>query len=122
MMPKLKRLKLPSSKVVAQIPYHNAKDVVILLLTDPRFQDEDYLFWGDNPLAKPPEVVTHLKDLNTGGAFLKSHEKMITKPSQVLVAASMCLDGASTDQFSNLPVASLKISLGIHKRETRDKP
>lgn len=122
LMPKLKKLKLPSSKVVAQIPYRSAKDCIVSLLTDPRFQDEDYLFWGDDPLGKPPEVVTHLKDLNTGDAFLKSHEKMITKPNQVLVAVPMYIDGATTGQFSDLPITSLKISLGIHKRETRDKP
>ncbi len=122
MMPKIKRVKLPSSKVVAQIPCRSAKDCIISLLTDPRFQDGDYLFWGDSPFAKPPEVVTHLRDLNTGDAFLKSHEKMITKPNQVLVAVPMYIDGANTGQFSNLPITSLKISLGIHKRETRDKP
>ena len=122
MMPKMRRVKLPSSKVVAQIPCRSAKDCIISLLTDPRFQDEDYLFWGDSPLGKPPEVVTHLRDLNTGDAYLKSHEKMITKPNQVLLAVPMYIDGANTGQFSNLPITSLKISLGIHKRETRDKP
>ena len=52
--------------------------------------------WRDNPPAKPPEVVTHLRDLNTGDAFLKSHEKMITKPNKVLVACPMYIDRTST--------------------------
>ena len=38
--PKLKRVRLPSSKAVASIPCREAKDVIVSLLTDPRVEDE----------------------------------------------------------------------------------
>ena len=122
MMPKEKRVRLPSSNAVVTIPCFDAQDCIVSLLTDPRFLDEDYLFFGDDPLAHPPEKTTYLEDLNTGQAYLRSHEKMITKPNQVLLACPMYIDGATTGQFTDLPITPLKLSLGIHKRETRDKP
>ena len=121
MMPKEKKVRLPSSKAVVTIPYRDAADCLVSLLTDPRFEDEDYLFFQDDPLAPPPEQVTHLADLNTGDAYLKSHEKMITHPRQCLLAVPIYIDGANTGQFNDLPVTAVKIALGIHRRETRDK-
>ena len=122
MLPKTKKVKLPSSKTVASIPCREAKDCVVSLLTDPRFEDEDYLFWDDDPYAKPPEKIEYLGDLNTGDAYLETHKKMITKPNQILVPICMYIDAANSGQFSDLPITALKMSLGIHKRETRDKP
>jgi hypothetical protein len=45
MMPKQKKVRLPSSKAVVTIPYRDAADCIVSLLTDPRFEDEDYLFF-----------------------------------------------------------------------------
>ena len=120
MMPKQKKVRLPSSKAVVTIPYRDAADCIVSLLTDPRFKDEDYLFFNDDPLAPPPEEVTYLADLNTGDAYLKSYEHMITKDNQVLLPVPLYIDGANTGQFTDLPVTALKMSLGIHKREARD--
>ena len=122
MMPKEKRVKLPSSKAVVSIPVREAADCIVSLLTDPRFEDSDYLFFQDDPLAPPPEKVTHLADLNTGEAYLKTYEKMITHNRQVLLAVPIYIDGAVTGQFTDLPITAVKLSLGIHRRETRDKP
>ena len=121
MLPKEKKVRLPSSKAVVSIPYRDAADCLVSLLTDPRFEDEDYLFFHDNPLAHPPEQITYLEDLNTGDAYLKSHERMITHKHQCLLAVPIYIDGANTGQFNDLPVTAVKISLGIHKRETRDR-
>ena len=49
---------------------YNINFVGVSLLTDPRLKDEDYLFWGDNPFAPPPESVEYIEDLNTGEAHL----------------------------------------------------
>ena len=99
--PKERKVTLPSSKVVASIPCRDAKECTLSLLTDPRLKDEDYLFWGDNPFAPPPESVEHIEDLNTGEAHLKSHKEMITKPNQILLMVPMCIDGATTGQFGS---------------------
>ena len=121
MMPIEKKVKLPSSKAVVSIPCRDAAECIVSLLTDPRFEDEDYLFFNDDPLAPPPENLTYLADLNTGDAYLKSYERMITHDKQVLLAVPLYIDGAVTGQFSDLPVTALKMSLGIHNREARDK-
>ena len=121
LFPKITKVRLPSSKALVTIPYRDAADCIVSLLTDPRAKDTDYLFHGDNPWAPPPETLTYVKDLNTGEAYLKTHEEMITKKGQCLLMIPMYIDGATTGQFSDLPVTALKIALGIHKRETRDK-
>jgi hypothetical protein len=56
MIPKEKKVRLPSSKAVVTIPVREAADCIVSLLTDPRFQDTDYLFFQDDPLAPPPEI------------------------------------------------------------------
>ena len=121
LLPKLKQITLPFSKATVTIPYRNAADCIVSLLTDPRVQDTDYLFFDGNPLAPPPKQVPFLQDLNTGKAFLKSYEKYITKPNQVLLPILFYIDGAVTGQFSDLPVTALKMSLGIHNRDARDQ-
>ena len=121
MMPREKKVKLPSSKAVVSIPIRDAGDCIVSLLTDPRFQDSDYLFFDDDPFAPPPENDERLADLNTGDAYRRTHAKLITKERQVLLPIILYIDGATTGHFSDLPVTALKLALGIHNRETRDK-
>ena len=121
MMPKIRKVRLPNSKALVQIPYRDVKDCIVSLLTDPRFDPKDYLFTKNNPFAPPPEQVTYLEDLNTGDAYLKTYEELITRPNQVLLMVVFYIDGATTGQFSDLPVTALKISLGIHTRKVRQE-
>ena len=72
-------------------------------------------------MAPPPPEVTELADLNTGQAYLKTHKERITEDKEVLSLVQFYVDGATTGQFNDLPVTPLKIALGIHNRETRDK-
>ncbi|MEM7375605.1 MAG: hypothetical protein AAF587_43840 [Bacteroidota bacterium] len=121
MVPKEKKVLLPSSKVNVKIPYRDAEACIVSLLTDPRFEDEDFLFWGDTPFDSPPEKVPYLEDLNTGDAYLETYKQVITQPNQVLLLVPMYIDGATTGQFTDLPITALKLTLGILKRTTRDK-
>jgi hypothetical protein len=118
--PKEKTITLPSSKAVVTVPCVDAHECIVSLLTDPRFETSDYLFFDDNPLADPPEKLSYLADLNTGEAYLETHRRLITKPNQVLLPIPLYIDGAVTGQFSNLPITALKMSLGIHNRSARD--
>ncbi len=122
MRPKMRTIRLPSSKAVVQVPYREAADCIVSLLTDPRFDDQDFLFFHDDPRLPPPENITHLADLNTGEAYLKTYEKRITKPNQVLLPVVFYIDGAVTGQFTDLPVTALKMSLGLHNQQARDRP
>ena len=62
MHPKIKKVRLPFSKSVAHIPVRDAKDVILSLLADPRIDDDDYLFFDDDPLAPPPVEIKHLDE------------------------------------------------------------
>ena len=121
LVPTVSKVKLPYSKAVVSVPIRQAQDCIVSLLTDPRAKDEDYLFWFDDPLAAPPPTVTWLADLNTGDAYLETYKKRITKPNQVALPITIYIDGASTGQFSDLPVTAVKIAIGIHKQSTRRK-
>ena len=122
MRPKLKQLLLPHSKAVVTIPYRDAADCLVSLLTDPRVKDKHLLFWNKDPLAPPPEKIVYLKDLNTGEAVLESYKKFVTKPNQSLLGIKFYIDGAVTGQFSDLPVTALKMALGIHSQDCRFEP
>ena len=63
--PKIKKVRLPSSKAVVSIPYRSAADCIVSLLTDPRFGDEDYLCHGDSPWGDPPDNITHIYPTST---------------------------------------------------------
>jgi len=116
------KITLPHSRAQAKIIWHDAKTAMVSLLTDPRIRDEDYLFFGDNPLSPPPEKLNYIGDLNTGKAYLKTYKKLIMFPEkQVLLPVIFYIDGANTGQFADLPVTAVKFSLGIFTRKARDK-
>ena len=113
---------LPSSRTKVGIVWHHARDCVVSLLTDPRLSDNDYLFFGNDPLAPPPENLAYIADINTGTAYRESYKQLITKPGkQILVPIIMYIDGAVTGQFDKLEITSLKMTLGIFNRKARDK-
>ena len=116
------KLILPSSKAKVRIVVHQAQTLVVSLLTDPRLTDDDFLFFGDDPLAPPPNEITQLGDINTGTSYLKSHRKLITKPGrQILVPIIGHIDGAVAGQFEKMEITAFKFTLGIFNRKARDK-
>ena len=113
---------LPSSANRAKIVWNNAHKVIGRLLTDPRIRPEDYLFWANDPFREPPKRLNYIADLNTGKCYTDTWKELITKPGvQVLLPTPLYIDGTATGQFANLPITPVKISLGIFKREARDK-
>ena len=80
------------------------------------------IFFGNDPLAPPPAQLNMIKDLNTGKAYLKTYQKLITKlGKQVLLPVIFYIDAATTGQFADLPVTAVKFSLGIFTRLARQK-
>ena len=108
-----------AAKVIIWKKY--ARDNVMSLLTDPRWKDEDWLYFDEDPFAKPPDNWPFVEDLNTGDAYLATHRKLITKPNQILVAIPLYIDGAVTGQYDKLQVTALKMTLGILNRRARDR-
>jgi len=119
---KERSLVLPSSGAKVNLIYHDARDIVVSLLTDPRFSDDDFLHFNNDPLAPPPEEFDYIADLNTGLAYRETYKKLITKPGkQMLVPIVLYQDGAVTGQFDKLQVEAMKVGLGIMTKEARDR-
>jgi hypothetical protein len=116
-----KTIILPHTKSKVTIWKKLARDNVVSLLTDPRWKDEDWLYFDDDPFQKPPNNCSYVEDLNTGEAYLKTYEALIKKPNQILVGLPLYIDGAVTGQYDKLQVTALKMTLGILNRHARDK-
>jgi len=115
-------LVLPHSQSRIDLVVHNAMQQIQSLLTDPRINDSDYNFFGNNPLEPPPEAFTSISDLNTGRCYRETYKKMIKDPTtEVLLPLIFYMDGAVTGQYDALPIESLKFTLGIFNKITRDK-
>ena len=122
MLLQIKDMVLPSSRSKVRIVWHDARDCVVSLLTDPRLQDKDYLFFDDDPFAPPPDDLDYIGDVNTGSAYIETYKKLITRPGrQILVPIIMYIDGAVTGQFDKLEIVALQMTLGIFNRSTREK-
>jgi hypothetical protein len=92
------------------------------LLTDPRITDDHYSFWEGNPLSSPPEQSNFIEDMNTGQAYMKTYQTLITKPGkQALLPVIFYIDAATTGQFADLPVTAVKFTFGIFTRKAREK-
>ncbi len=116
------RITLPSSGVHSDVIRNNVLFEFQKLLSDPRIQQKDYLFWGDNPFAPPPERLNYIKDLNTGQCYIESWKRLITKPGkQVLLPTPMYFDGCATMQFVDRPITAVRFALGIFTCDARNK-
>ena len=112
---------LPHSQAQVKIVWHDAQTVIQSLLTDPRIDDDHYLFFDNNPLSPPPDKLKYVQDLNTGRAYTETYEQLITDSTkQILLPVIFYIDGANTGQFVDLPITAVKISLGIFSRKARD--
>ena len=69
-------LVLPHTGTLVNVVHHDARDMLTSLLTDPRFGDDDYLHFGDNPLAPPPAELDYLGDVNTGLSYRETHDSL----------------------------------------------
>ena len=113
---------LPHSQALVKIVWHDAEAVMQSLLTDPRIDDDHYLFHDNNPLNSPPNDIKYVKDLNTGRAHTETHKVLINDPTkQILLPVIFYIDGANTGQFVDLPMTAVRISLGIFSRKAHDE-
>ena len=79
-------------------------------------------FFDNNLLQWPPDTPQDTNDLNTGHACMTTCWNMITDLSkQILLPAIFHMHAASTGQFVDLPIAALKMTLGIFNWKACDK-
>lgn len=123
-LPYQKKIKLPVSGSVVKLTLHDAKATIQRLLTDPRIQSTDYLFWEPrNPLARPPKTIDVIKDLNTGRAYLDTHAKLIDPEGrEALLPVVIYFDGTAVSHFHDMEITQVSIALGIMSREARNQP
>lgn len=121
--PFVKSLHLPFSKANINLVCHDFEAQLQSLLTDPRIQEEDYLFFdANNPFAPPPGAFTNIGDINTGRCYRETYKRLVKDPSkQLLLPIIFYLDGAVTGQYDHLPIEALKFTIGILKGIVRDK-
>jgi len=62
----ISKLILPHSKAEVDLVYHDFLSQVKSLLIDPRINDEDYLFFNNDPFGPPPSHFLTISDINTG--------------------------------------------------------
>ena len=124
--PKSTTVTLPSCNEKVEIIYQDARNCIEQLLTDPRIKDEDYNFFGDDPLAPPPDELDYVADAVTGSAFTETYKVLVgdsgRKKKEQLMGVIFYVDGAATGQFANLPVTLVKMSLTCFTREARLRP
>ena len=120
--PFVKKLELPHSKARIKLVCHDAKAQIMSLLTDPRFEDDDYLFFNpDNPLEGPPEEWTHVSDINTGRAYRETWKEVIKDPEkEILLPVMFYMDAAVAGNYDSLPIEAVKMGLGLYNGKTRD--
>ena len=120
-MPFKKTIRLPISKTEVSITLHSAQAIIQRLLTDPRIEPEHYLFWEEgNPLARPPEKVDVIKDLNTGLAHAETYAKLIDPDGrEALLPIVLYFDGTAVSHFHNMEVNQVSIALGTFTRVAR---
>ena len=118
----VKNFELPHSKSRIDLVINLFSEQLESLLTDPRINDDDYLFFNNNPFDPPPDDFTTLEDINTGLAYRETYKQLITDPTrEVLLPIIFYMDGAVTGQYDHLPIESLKFTLGIFNAEHRDR-
>jgi hypothetical protein len=120
--PYQRKIKLPVCGTVIHQTLHHAPAVIQGLLTDPRIEDADYLFYDGDPLAPPPDKHTTITDLHTGKAFRHTYRAEITPGTrQQLLPLVLYIDGSAISHFHDLELIQVKVSLGFWSRETRTK-
>ncbi len=120
--PYKRKIKLPVCGTVTHQTLHLAPAVIQGLLTDPRIEDADYLFYDGNPLAPPPDKHTTITDLHTSKAFRHTHRIEITPGERKqLMPLPLYVDGSAISHFHDLELIQVKVSLGFWSRETRTK-
>ena len=127
-LPKERTVLLPHSKEEVRLATHDVRSQTTDLLTDPRFDDNAYLFFDDDPQASPPEAMELIGDINTSKAYRETYKKLIepepkTKSGRqkVLLPYIFYLDGCVTGQFQNLAIEILKFTLGLFKAHIRNE-
>ena len=126
--PYVARVRLPSNNLIAKVPCHKAPTMIVDLLSDPRIQPEDYLWFNGDPYGDPPDEWTEIADINDALAYRKTYEKVIMpKPytdlgrRRVLLPIILYMDSCVTGWNENLAIELVKFTLGIFTSKARDK-
>ena len=130
LLPIEKTVELPFSKEKVSLATHCFKAQTSHLLTDPRIEDHHYLFFNDDPYADmPPLMDDHMiGDINTGRAYRETYNELIAPQPwtpcgrrRVLNPHVLYMDGCQLGSFGNSALEILKFTVGLFKREVRDK-
>lgn len=124
LLPKQKEFILPTSKEKVQIVYHDAAAMIASVLSDIEIvNDETLLFHNDDPFEPPPKFISTLGDINSGRCYQKSYEAVVKDPTrEALLLYPLQMDKITIDGAGRVSLEPLNGSLGIIKRNVRDRP
>ena len=129
-VPYVVHTQLPHWDITARVPCHDFEAMLCDLLTDPRIQESDYLWFNDDPLAPPPEQWLELRDINSGQAYRETYRQRIQpKPYtdsgrlKKLLPVPFYVDGCNTASkgFTSFSMEILKFTIGILNYSAREK-
>ena len=117
-------VKLDSEEGEVPIVIHDCAAQTIDLLSDPRIEESDYLFPGDDPEGALPLEWEHVADIDSGRG--EPYNKLI-RPNphtkcgrrRVLCPYIFYLDGCVTGQTQNQEVEILKFTVGLLNQRAR---
>jgi hypothetical protein len=113
---------LPYSKSRVTLVIHDFLAQVQSLLSDPRWEDKDFLFHNNDPTCPPPDEFILIADVNAGTNYRETYKIKITDPDhQVLAGLIFYMDGATCGQYDSLHVEALKFTFAFFTAEARDK-
>jgi hypothetical protein len=119
---------LPHAKETVNVTTFDCYSQVVHLLSDPRWCDDDFLFFDDDPLSGPPQEFLFLNDVNSGKAYRETYKEMIgDNPMtscgrrKVPLGFIFYVDGCVTGQFNNLSIEILKFTVSVLNSKARSK-
>ncbi len=112
---------LPVSGTTTKVSCHKFSATVQYLLTNPKIQEKDWLFFNDHPLAGPPENLDCVADLNTGQAYIQTWHRLVTEEGEQVLPIILYIDGSAVTHFHDFEIIPVKMSLGIFTKEARLK-
>ena len=126
-LPRERLVSLPNSKEKTNLACHDAKAMLVDLLSDPRLCDDDYLFFENDPTAGIPAEFERVGDVNTGRAYRETYNQLIAPEPytesgrrRVLLPLIFYIDGCQYGNFSHLNIEILKFTIGLFKGATRE--
>jgi len=120
---KLKTVTLPGCKMKVELVYHDFKQCLYSLLNDNSLMVEENLLLNPDDIFEIPSRIMKVGDINTGTAYRHAYNLYAKgKKNIILCPIIFFIDKTFTDNNGRLNLEQIRFTLGIFKREVRNRP